>query len=386
MKRVFSLLFCAAALLNFAACSDNDDLDTDVTTPDTDGDTDADADTDNDEATISDYLYTLNGGSYQSNNSSLSSYNVDTESSVDCIFSTVNGQGLGDTAQDIMLFEDEIYITLYGSRVIFVTDLKGTIITEIRDAADRYQLPRYLVTDGEYIYVSYYDGGVAKIDPATYEIVASADVGINPDQLVEVDGNLYITISQGYGNYNDCNTIDVYDTATLTYTKSIEVILNPISITADDNGNLYVLSMGNYGYGDPAIYTTLQKIDTEGTVSIIDVTYIEDATPSLIAMGADDKLYVVEGVSNASTGWTMVGDIYAYDTVTGDITTFITDGTSIPNMYSLSYDMESGELYVGTSDYINTGDVYVYNADGTLKTTFGVGLNPVKSIAVSIEE
>ncbi len=365
MKKIYSLLLCAFALVSAQSCdtTNNDPEDPEV-------------------PSVS-YLYVLNSGSYGSNNSTLTSYGFDAASTVDDLFNQVNGQGLGDTAQDILVFGDNIYITLYGSGVIFVTDLEGKIVTQITSST--YTLPRYLATDGSYIYVSYYDGGVAKINPSTAAIVSEAAVSINPEQLVASNDKLYVTISQGYGNYNDCNTIDVYDTATLTYEKSLEVILNPTCIEADSKGNLYVISMGNYGWGDPAIYATLQKVDAStGELTVIDVTDIEDATPTMMTM-CEDILYVVEGVNNESTSWKMVGDIYAYDTASGSISTFITDGTTIADIYSISSDQTTGEIYVGTSDYYNTGDVYVLNADGTYNTTIGVGVNPIAAVLVSIE-
>ncbi|MFI3247909.1 MAG: hypothetical protein R3Y39_02145 [Rikenellaceae bacterium] len=369
MKRIYSLLFCAAALFGTVSC-DNADQNDDVVVPD--------------ESVTASYLYTLNGGKYTSNNASLTSYNIESGAIVDDLFATVNGQGLGDTAQDVIQLGDYIYIAVYNSGVIFVTDLEGAIMTTITN--ETYSYPRYFASDDEYIYVSYYDGAVAKISPESNTIVAEAAVATNlgnPEKLVEVDGSIYIAVSD-YGYGNEVSKIYVYDASTMTFTKSIDLLIgNPTAIEADSDGNLYVISMGDY-YTIPS---TLQKIDAQtGEVTVIDITEIEDAAPTMMTMGADNVLYVVEGVSNASTGWAMVGNVYAYDTTTGGITTFITDGTSISNMYSISANVENGELYVGTSDYTNTGDVYVLNADGTLNTTIGVGMNPMKTISIVIEE
>ncbi len=384
MKRIFSLLFCAAALCGAISCDSEGLTDNDVLTPEEDNNdgSGSDPDVEPDTTITLPYLYVLNGGSYGSNNATLSSYDYSSEESVDCIFAAQNGQGLGDTAQDMLVFGDQIFITVYGSGIIFVTDLEGKLVEQIVD--DTYTLPRCLATDGDFVYVSYYDGGVAKINPMTYALT-KAEASINPEKLVVANDNVYVTISQGYGNYNDCNTIDVYDASTMTYTKSIEVVLNPTAIEVDSEGNLYVLSMGNYGYGDIAIYATLQKIDGESEEStILSLSGIEGATPSAMTMGADDVLYVVEGVTDPST-WTMTAEVYAYDTTTGDVTTFITDDTTIDNTYSISADMTSGEVYVGTSDYTNTGDIYVLNSDGTLKSVVAAGLNPMKAIKVALE-
>ncbi|MFI3259429.1 MAG: hypothetical protein R3Y16_04970 [Rikenellaceae bacterium] len=376
MKRFFTTLFCAAALFSVTSCDEVEDVIDEVI-----DDNDSDDSDDDDVITYESYIYALNSGNYGSNNATLTSYNAETEAVVETLFADQNGMGLGDTAQDMLVFGDKIFISVYNSGIIFVTDLEGELVAQIVD--DSYTMPRYLTSDDDYVYVSYYDGGVAKIDPSTATIVAKSAVSINPEQLVEVDGYLYITIS-GY-NIADRNKVDVYDTATLTYQKSIVIVDNPTIIEADGKGNLYAISMGNYGYGDPAIYATLQKIEiaTE-TVSVISVSENSEVLPSAIVMGNDDKLYIVAGMSNASTGWEMVGDIYAYDVNTAEISTFISDGTSVPSIYSISTDLVTGDVYVGSSSYSATGDMYIYNASGAYQSKFSVGINPIKAISLSV--
>ena len=58
---------------------------------------------------------------------------------------------------------------------------------------------------------------------------------------------------------------------------------------------------------------------------------------------------------------------------------FVTDGTLLPNAYSISV-ARDGYVYVGCSDYVNTGDVYVFTSDGKLHDKFdSQGLNPLKA-------
>ncbi len=366
MKKFFGLMLCAAALTSFIACDNNAGSNDD--TP----------------ALVTSNIYALNNGSYYGNNASLTSYNLEDKSVVADIFLTANGQGLGDTAQDILQFEDKLYITVYGSGVIFVTEIDGTIVATIED--DEYSAPRCLATDGEYVYVTYYDGAVAKIDTATDKIVAKAEVAINPETVAVANGNLYIAISQGYGNTNACNTIDVYNADKMTKSKSIEVLLNPTTVVADSKGNLYVLSMGDYG---STTVQTIQKIDAKsGEVTVIDVESAESTLPSAIAMGKDDILYAFEGVIK-SDGYSYEDGtltIYAYNTATDKSTKFITDDTTISNLYSLCANQYNGDVYVGSSDYVNNGDVYVFNAEGKLQYNFEAGMNPIKFVAITAEE
>ena len=54
-------------------------------------------------------------------------------------------------------------------------------------------------------------------------------------------------------------TVSVVDLSTFTEIKKLDVVLNPTRIQADEQGNVYVVSMGNYA----DIPNTVQKINTE---------------------------------------------------------------------------------------------------------------------------
>ena len=57
---------------------------------------------------------------------------------------------------------------------------------------------------------------------------------------------------------------------------------------------------------------------------------------------------------------------------------FITDGTVVDNTYCLSVDPISGNLYIGTSDYVSTGDMYIFSPEGKLIDQLALsGLNPM---------
>ena len=58
---------------------------------------------------------------------------------------------------------------------------------------------------------------------------------------------------------------------------------------------------------------------------------------------------------------------------------FVTDGTILPKAYSISA-ASDGYIYVGCSDYVTTGDVYVLTSSGTFHDKFdSQGLNPIRA-------
>ena len=95
----------------------------------------------------------------------------------------------------------------------------------------------------------------------------------------------------------------------------------------------------------------------------------------------DDKLYIITAESNASTDWQRVNTKYMiYDTQSATMETenFITDGTEIPSSYYINVSPTDHSIYVTSSDYINTGDVYVYSNEGKQQDVIAVsGMNPM---------
>ena len=68
-------------------------------------------------------VYVLNNGNMGDNDADIGIYSPSSKTFVSDVFFSVNGQKLGDLGQDILTFNDEVYIAVNGSRTIFVTDL-----------------------------------------------------------------------------------------------------------------------------------------------------------------------------------------------------------------------------------------------------------------------
>ena len=67
-----------------------------------------------------------------SNNAGLSCFNLNTLTMTVDTFMNVNEKGLGDTANDMIVYGSKMYIAVYGSSIIEVTDLSGKSIKQIK--------------------------------------------------------------------------------------------------------------------------------------------------------------------------------------------------------------------------------------------------------------
>ena len=224
--------------------------------------------------------------------------------------------------------------------------------------------------DGK-VYASLFDGHVAAIDTASLEISQQIQVGPNPEQLCVSGGKLYVVNSGGYNEVQD-STVSVINPTTFSVEKTLTVVVNPTQITADSEGYLYVVSNGNYA----DIRATLQRVNPETGERTVIVTNDQFSTTLV-----DDKLYIITAESNASTDWQRVNTKYMiYDTQSATMETedFITDGTEIPSSYYINVSPTDHSIYVTSSDYINTGDVYVFSNEGKQQDVIAVsGMNPM---------
>lgn len=321
-------------------------------------------------------VYILNSGKMGSNNASLSFYNTTDAKTETDVFKTQNGRGLGDTAQDMLVYGDKMYIAVYNSGTIEVTDLAGKSIKQIK-AEDKKLQPRGMTSHNGNVYITLYDGYVARLDTASLEIDQTIAVGRNPEQIVATGNKLYVANSGGL-DYNTevgyDKTVSVIDITSFTETKKLDVIINPNHMEVSASGLVYLISWGNYG----DVPNTLQCIDSAtDQVSAVEVT---NAT-YMTAMG--DKLYMI--YSQYDANWNQTISYYSYDTLKGELISdnFITDNTTIAKPYRISSDLASGHIFITESDYKNNGDLYIFTEQGTLVDKVEVGLNPIKAVAVA---
>lgn len=324
-------------------------------------------------------VYFLNAGNWKSNNATLDYYNPETGVLSPKVFVSLNGRGLGDTANDMVIYGSKMYIVVNMSGTIEVTDLFGKSIKTIspKDEAGEPQLPRMATAAQGKVFVSLYDGHVACIDTTSLDIVKKVKVGANPEGLCELNGKLYVANSGGYNPIPD-STLSVVDLQTLTVEKELVVTCNPKTVQKDAMGNLYVLSLGNYG----DIPGTLQQVDVAtGKRKVI------ETNSQLISSVNKDKVYIY---SAKQENWVVTEyGFKVYDVQKGAMVSanFITDGTVVDNAYCLSVDPVSGNVYIGTSDYVNTGDMFVFSPEGKLLDKVAVsGLNPMGAYFLTIQK
>jgi YVTN family beta-propeller protein len=312
-------------------------------------------------------VYVLNEGSFNNNNTTLTFYNFNTGTASTDFYAGVNGSGLGDTGNDLLVYGGKLYIVMNVSsyvEVANVTTAQSIKKIPFKTASNVPRQPRNIVGYKDKVLVSAYDGTVAVIDTTTLEIEKNITVGPNPEMMAIYGDKLYVANSGGYNPVYD-STISVVNLTSFTEEKKITVGLNPYSVTADNAGNIYVGCSGNYFSVGPK----LVKVSTF-TNSVIKSA--DTAVGKIQFFGGD--LY-------ATGGYLGVPYVRALSTTnfSQKSANFITDGTKVTMPYGLNIDANSGDVYItDAKDYKTSGEVFCFDMTGKKKFSFKVtpGLNP----------
>lgn len=315
-------------------------------------------------------VYVLCEGLKDMNNTTLTFCDFTNNKITDDIFLAANGRGLGDTGNDLQC---------YGSKMYCVVNISETVEIMLKNARSVRQIslsgrqPRRIAFCEGNAFVCCYDGSVVKIDTNTMEITGMGQAGSNPDGICVANGKLYVANSGGLNFPNYGHSVSVFDPGTMQLLKEIEVVINPTLIKADDYGNVYVLSNGNYGLVTPNVSSALQRIDSPSD----EVVQTYDFPISNFTI-CNDLLYFYyyDYGTNQS-------QIKVLNVVSGTIVNnhFIKDDTQISTPYGIGVNPANGDVYISDAyQFTTSGDVYCFGADGHKKFSFETGINPSKFV------
>lgn len=317
-------------------------------------------------------MYILSEGLFNQNNGSLARYSFDQKMRTNNYFTANNQRGLGDTANDLAIYGNKIYVVVNVSSTVEVIDFpSGKSIRQIsmlrEDGSSRQ--PRSIAFDKDKAYVCSFDGTVARIDTASLDVEEVVTVGRNADDICVQNGKLYVSNSGGldYSGSGVDTTVSVIDIATFKETKKIEVGPNPGKILPGLDDAVYLVTRGNdIEAGD----YRLVKIDsrTDAVAKVYDEKVLSFTLDGPIAY-----LYTYNYQTKNSA-------IKVFDLNKGEVIreNFITDGTTVHTPYSIQMNPFSGNIYITEAyNYTVRGDVLCFNQQGQLQYRLNeIGLNP----------
>ncbi len=312
----------------------------------------------------------LNEGGAGSNNAEISLINNQSVVTNNYFKLKNNNAILGDTAQDIKIFGDKIFVVLNISNQIKVINKSDfTLITTISTNLDN---PRYIAFSGDKFYVTNWGNNgptnyVSVYNLNTYAHETNIPVGNGPEKIFSKDNKLYVLLKGGYGLNN---FMDVINTTTNTVESQINVGDSPNSIF-EKNNLLYIMSSGNPYL--PTSFGTLTVYNTTSQTTVSSTTFPVGVKPSYMDTDGTNIYYMNEA------------SIYKTPIASPSINTTPIAVTPITvNSYGTAYgfNVVNNKIYAADpSGYIAAGKIYAYDLQGALLNTFTVTSLPNQIIA-----
>ncbi len=371
-------LLVGAILLLLAACTiDNNDVNTPLII---------------DPVLLGENLIVCNEGNWQSDNGQLSYYDGVTGQLTNKWFRQVNGIKLGDTPNDIIQVNDTlIAIAVNWSNIIQYIHPDGTACGATENVPNN----RRMCSDGRYLYLTSYahicgnqtftKGYVAKIDVTTKQVVATCEVGWEPEGIRLYDGKLYVANTGGYAfseKHEYETTIQVVDAETMTTVKTIDTgAINLYGEMSQAGQYLCINSCGDYYDVSPKTIIVDCKTDK---VTTFDFPCTYNTTDG-------SNFYTVGTAFSYNTGE------YTYYIKTIDpVTLQVTDGIycdditnkikELTSPYEIYVSPHTGNVYfTDAGSYASAGELYGYRLDGTpLFSPQEVYVNPAHILALPV--
>ena len=356
-QSLFSVWCMLAIALAFTACSKDDDP-----KPNDDGT----------KLTLpASRVFILNEGTSKDNLAGITFYapNGDGSFIADIYREQNKGKGLGNIGQDMILYEGNIYVSVYGSGLLLKLNTAGVEQKRLSFSKEDGQPRNLLALDGK-IYVTLYSGKVAKIDAETLTIEGYAKVGANPEGIAYANGYLCVANS-GWGKDN---TVTIIDARSMLVTNTITVATNPEKVIVSENQ----FFVQGYGGAFPNYTYPVQRVD----ISTGAVETIARATNFCEYRGT---IYMVYSDTDWKT-YKTTNTFSSYDVRTGTLNSSnflnnMPDALGSTSVYMMEVNPNNGDIYIGTSDYKTNGDIYRFDRNGKLIEKFSSGgINPNNAV------
>jgi YVTN family beta-propeller protein len=311
-------------------------------------------------------MLVLNEGLFQQNNSALGWFNFSDNSYTANFFEQKTNRSLGDTGNDMKRYGGKIYILVNVSSTVEILDARtGNSISQISMiSGGTPKQPRYIAFNGSKAYITCYDGYVDVLDTVSLSITNRIQVGANPEGLAVSNGKLFVANSGGLNFPNVDSTVSVIDLGSYQEIARITVGKNPGSIQTDSNGDVYVISRGDYA----GIPSRMHRINANTN------TLVQSFPFDASSISRFNTNFLIS-YHDFSSGDNKIA-LFDPNTETMIYPEYIST-SGIQTLYGVYYSDITNRIYcLDAKNYTVTGQVHVFSPNGIFETSYNVGLNP----------
>ena len=311
-------------------------------------------------------LFIVGEGNFQYGNASLSYFNPADNTVENNVFYRANGMKLGDVGQSMTVYNNTGWVVVNNSHAIFAIDIqtgreKGRI--------ENLTSPRFIefVSDEKAYVTQMWDNRIVIVNPKTYSVTGYITVpGMDAmtgstEQMVKIGQYMYCTC------WSYQNRVIKIDTVTDEIVDEVSPAIQPKSIVADKNHNLWVMTDGGYegspvGHEEPRLFC----IDSNTLEILKTFTFtINSSVTDLNINGQGDTLYWLDS------------DVWSMSISDSSLPSAPLISTPCAYSYALTVSPYNNDIYVADAiDFQQSGTVFRYDASGNLITQFNTGVIP----------
>ena len=303
-------------------------------------------------------VFIVNEGNYRSGNGSLSFYSYDSSKIFNDLFYSINGRPLGDVPNSMAIRGNNAYIVVNNSGKIEVTD-QATLISKATITGLISPRNISFINDYKAYVSSLYSDSVAIINLTDNSISGYINLRRSSEMIAIIGNKAFISY------WTEGKEIMVVNTDNDKVVDSIEVGIEPESMTFDKYGMLWVLCNGGWARQN---YAELVEINT--STNYVEKTLVfptKDASPSCLKIdGNGQTLYYIDnGVRKMDISSTEIPSA-----------TFITPDSG-QYFYKIAINPLNSDIFVTDAvDFAQQGYLLLYSSDGKLLSTQKAGIIP----------
>lgn len=288
-------------------------------------------------------------GLFGNANSRIDLYNKNNKELVENVFFKANNRALGDVAQSIIEYNNELFVVVNNSGKIERLNKDNFKSISILQGL---QSPRYILPTNNVLYVSdLYADKIHVVSYPAFQVIQSISIDGWVEEMIELNNYVYAS------NYEN-PYIYVIDKNTHSKVDSIYTVESPYSIALDKNNKIWALT-GNSGNTNALVKVSTQTKAIESSFSV--------SSNGALKLRADVKkenLYYLAG----SKVYKM-----AINAAQADVFADVTGA----NWYGLEIDPETNNIWIcNAKSFVEQGSVHIYSEEGTALETIATGIIP----------
>lgn len=193
----------------------------------------------------------VNEGNFLSGDGSIDLFDLETETRQADVFQTKNGFALGANIQNALVHEDLLLLVCNATDKLEVLD--ATTFQSLGVVEEGLATPFDVAVAGKYAFVTnwgtfnsetfaYDDPKIVTINLTDYSIVATLRVEIQPQHILVVENQIFVTNVGGWSSPGTTVSVFSHQNGALSKTADITVPAGPDRLVTDKNGKIWVLS------------------------------------------------------------------------------------------------------------------------------------------------